>query len=53
MVYTPWDFAAGELLVHEAGGIVSELTGGHDYMLTGNIVASTRRVVKAMLGEHA
>lgn len=34
----PWDFA-GELLVREAGGIVSDFTGGHNYMLTGNIVA--------------
>ncbi|VEB55841.1 extragenic suppressor protein SuhB [Salmonella enterica subsp. enterica] len=45
----PWDFAAGELLVREAGGIVSDLTGGHNYMMTGNIVAGNPRVVKAML----
>ena len=45
----PWDFAAGELLVREAGGIVSDFTGGHNYMLTGNIVAGNPRVVKAML----
>ena len=44
-----WDFAAGELLVREAGGIVSDFTGGHNYMLTGNIVAGNPRVVKAML----
>lgn len=45
----PWDFAAGELLVREAGGIVSDFTGGHNYMMTGNIVAGNPRVVKAML----
>ncbi|EAA2973585.1 inositol-1-monophosphatase [Escherichia coli] len=45
----PWDFAAGELLVREAGGIVSDFTGGHNYMLTGNIIAGNPRVVKAML----
>lgn len=38
-----------ELLVREAGGIVSDFTGGHNYMLTGNIVAGNPRVVKAML----
>ncbi|XNM62227.1 inositol monophosphatase family protein [Escherichia coli] len=42
------DFAAGELLVREAGDIVSDFTGGHNYMLTGNIVAGNPRVVKAM-----
>ncbi|MFP1462540.1 hypothetical protein ACLB1E_15000 [Escherichia coli] len=31
------------------GGIVSDFTGGHNYMLTGNIVAGNPRVVKAML----
>ena len=45
----PWDFAAGELLGRVAGGIVSDFTGGHNYMLTGNIVAGNPRVVKAML----
>ena len=45
----PWDFAGGELLVREAGGIVSDFTGGHNYMTTGNIVAGNPRVVKAML----
>ncbi len=46
----PWDFAAGELLVREAGGLVTDFTGGHNYMLsTGNIVAGNPRVVKAML----
>lgn len=45
----PWDFAAGELLVREAGGLVCDFTGGHNYMLTGNLVAGNPRVVKAML----
>mgnify|MGYP000685662780 CR=1 FL=1 len=45
----PWDFAAGELLVREAGGLVCDFTGGHNYMTTGNIVAGNPRVVKAML----
>jgi len=45
----PWDFAAGELLVREAGGLVCDFTGNHNYMMSGNIVAGNPRVVKAML----
>lgn len=45
----PWDFAAGELLVREAGSLVTDFSGGHGYMLSGNIVAGNPRVVKAML----
>jgi len=45
----PWDFAAGELIAREAGALVCDFTGGHNYMLSGNIVAGNPRVVKAML----
>ena len=45
----PWDFAGGELLVREAGGLVCDFTGGHNYITTGNLVAGNPRVVKAML----
>ncbi|MCZ4060456.1 inositol-1-monophosphatase [Pantoea sp. LMR881] len=45
----PWDFAAGELLVREAGGLVTDFTGNHGYLLSGNIVAGNPRVVKALL----
>jgi len=45
----PWDFAGGELLVREAGGLVCDFTGGHNYIMTGNLVAGNPRVVKAML----
>ena len=45
----PWDFAAGELLVREAGGLVTDFTGNHGYVMSGNIVAGNPRVVKAML----
>lgn len=44
-----WDFAGGELLVREAGGLVTDFTGGHNHLLSGNIVAGNPRVVKAML----
>jgi len=45
----PWDFAAGELLVREAGGLVTDFVGAHGYMHSGNIVAGNPRVVKAIL----
>lgn len=45
----PWDFAAGELLARESGSLVCDFTGGHNYLMTGNIVAGNPRVVKSML----
>ncbi|MDY0971701.1 inositol-1-monophosphatase [Siccibacter turicensis] len=45
----PWDFAAGELLVREAGGLVCDFTGNHNHLTSGNVVAGNPRVVKAIL----
>lgn len=45
----PWDFAGGELLVREAGGLVTDFTGGHNHLLSGNLVAGNPRVVKGLL----
>jgi myo-inositol-1(or 4)-monophosphatase len=45
----PWDIAAGALLVQEAGGISSEISGGLDYVESGNIVSANPKMVKAML----
>ena len=36
---SPWDIAAGALLVAEAGGLVTDVTGGADFLGTGTIVA--------------
>jgi len=36
----PWDLAAGILLVREAGGYVSDLSGGHDMMASGDVLAA-------------
>jgi len=47
----PWDTAAGELLVREAGGIITDFTGGHGYTASGNIVAGNPKVVKALLSK--
>lgn len=40
----PWDIAAGIVLVHEAGGIVTEIYGQPDVMSTGHILAATPKL---------
>ncbi|MGX9418857.1 inositol-1-monophosphatase [Vibrio sp. RC27] len=45
----PWDIAAGDLIAREAGAIVTDFSGGTDYMKSGNIVASSPRLVKSIL----
>jgi myo-inositol-1(or 4)-monophosphatase len=37
---SPWDIAAGILLVREAGGYVSDLSGGHTMLTSGDILAA-------------
>ena len=37
---SPWDIAAGMLLVREAGGYVSDLTGGREMMQSGEVLAA-------------
>ncbi|MES2213165.1 MAG: inositol monophosphatase family protein [Pseudomonadota bacterium] len=44
----PWDFAAGNLLVSEAGGFVTDFKGGNDFS-HGNILAGSGRVHKELL----
>jgi myo-inositol-1(or 4)-monophosphatase len=46
---SPWDMAAGALLIAEAGGLVSDLRGEADYLRTGNIVAGTPKVFAPLL----
>ena len=44
-----WDMAAGVLIIQEAGGLVGDWHGGHEFMHTGNIVAGSPKVFRAML----
>ena len=44
-----WDFAAGVLLVVEAGGMVSDFTGGQKYTDDGDIIAASPTVYKEIL----
>jgi myo-inositol-1(or 4)-monophosphatase len=46
-----WDMAAGVLLVREAGGLVGDISGGHDFLQTGNIVAAAPKLFPLMLRE--
>jgi myo-inositol-1(or 4)-monophosphatase len=48
---SPWDVAAGSLLIKEAGGIVTDFGGGNDYIRTGNIVAGNSVVHEVILKE--
>jgi myo-inositol-1(or 4)-monophosphatase len=46
---SPWDIAAGALLVLEAGGLIGDFNGGNDYMTSGNVVCANPKCFKAML----
>ncbi len=46
---SPWDIAAGGLLVQEAGGIVGDFEGNESWLSTGNIVAANPKVFAQML----
>ncbi|MCG8070787.1 MAG: inositol monophosphatase family protein [Candidatus Thiodiazotropha taylori] len=44
-----WDFAAGAVLVREAGGLVTDIGGGERFLETGNVIAGNVKVHNAML----
>jgi myo-inositol-1(or 4)-monophosphatase len=46
---SPWDMAAGALLILEAGGLVSDLAGDSNYLQTGNIIGGTPKVFNQLL----
>ncbi len=46
---SPWDMAAGALLISEAGGLVSDLRGEAGYLTSGNIIAGTPKVFAPLL----
>lgn len=45
----PWDFLGGELILREAGGIMTDFIGNHNYLASGNIVAGNPRIVRDIL----
>ena len=51
-----WDVAAGALLIEEAGGVVTDLDGGRDFLRTGNLLAGAPGVqqgLREVLRRHA
>lgn len=46
---SPWDMAAGTLLITEAGGLVGDLSGEHNYLATGNLVAGNPKIFAQLL----
>jgi myo-inositol-1(or 4)-monophosphatase len=45
----PWDLAGGALVVMEAGGLVTDVRGGPEFLKDGSVVASGSRLHAAML----
>ena len=45
----PWDIAAGDLLIHEAGGVVSNIEGKTGHLDSGDILAGPLPLHKQML----
>lgn len=43
------DFWGGEMLVSEAGGLVTDLSGGHDHEISENIIAAHPMMIEALL----
>jgi myo-inositol-1(or 4)-monophosphatase len=55
MHLSPWDVAAGALLVTEAGGIVTDFSGGPRWLDRGNIVGASPKVhaeLLSIIGRH-
>jgi myo-inositol-1(or 4)-monophosphatase len=45
----PWDLAGGAIVVMEAGGIVTDVRGGGEFLREGSVVAAGTRLHTAML----
>ncbi len=46
---SPWDVAAGALIIEEAGGLFSSFSGRDDYLTTGNVVGANPSIHAQML----
>ncbi len=46
---SPWDMAAGTLIIQEAGGLVTDFDGEENYLFTGNVVCGTPKVHEQLL----
>ncbi len=48
---SPWDMAAGALLIQEAGGLVGDLDGDQGFMESGDVCAATPKIFSPLLQE--
>ena len=48
---SPWDIAAGALLIKEAAGVVTDFGGGTEYLSSGNIVAGNKKLHEEILAK--
>jgi myo-inositol-1(or 4)-monophosphatase len=46
---SPWDIAAGSLMVEEAGGVVTDMDGGSDYLSSGNVLCGPAGIHRELL----
>lgn len=46
---SPWDMAAGTLIILEAGGMVSDFGGEENYLFTGNVVCGAPKIHEQLL----
>ncbi|QPC85800.1 inositol monophosphatase [Mesorhizobium sp. NBSH29] len=46
---SPWDIAAGVLLIREAGGFISDMDGGQTMLESGSVVAGNETIHRALL----
>lgn len=44
-----WDTAAGAILIEEAGGVITDMNGGADYLTSGNVVCGSPAVHAELL----
>ncbi|HUF17095.1 MAG TPA: inositol monophosphatase family protein [Thermoanaerobaculia bacterium] len=49
MHLAPWDVAAGALMIREAGGVVTDFSGGDSFWKRGNIVGAPPEIHAALL----
>ncbi|MGU9957828.1 MAG: inositol monophosphatase family protein [Arenicellales bacterium WSBS_2016_MAG_OTU3] len=46
---SPWDIAAGALLIQEAGGLITDFKGNQGFMQSGNVVAGNKALFTEFL----
>ena len=49
MGLSPWDMAAGSLLVQESGGLIGDFSGDSNYLESGEVVAGNAKVFAQLL----